>query len=94
MSKTKRVRDLVWLLAITHKRRKGKPREYIAACSGGALQLLFFHQHLYQTMNVPGSWIDFKLHTLPECRKLAPYLYKGLMEERSKSRAKAKKVPA
>ena len=65
----------VWLLAITWKRRKGKPREYIAVCTGGVLHILSYHQHLYQSLNVPGSWIDFKLHTFSEFKKLAPRLY-------------------
>lgn len=66
---------LVWLLAITYKRRKGKPREYIAVCNGGVLHILFFHQQLYKSMKVPGSWIDFKLHKPSEFKKLAPTLY-------------------
>lgn len=75
---------MYWLLCITWKRRKGQPREPIALCTGGALQMLFLHQALAKRLKVPESWIDFKLYTTAkEVRKLAPYLYGEFLKHKS-----------
>lgn len=76
---------MYWLLAITWKRRKGKPREYIALTTGGVLQVLCLHKSLAKSYNVPESWVDFKLYcTAREVKKLAPGLYDGVRAQKVK----------
>jgi hypothetical protein len=79
-------KSLLWLLEITWKRRKGRPREYVGICSGGALHVLAFHQHIYRSLKVPGSWVDFKLRTIAECRQLAPKLCADLRAQDASGR--------
>lgn len=76
---------MYWLLTITWKLRKGKPSEVIALTTGGILQLLLLHKHLANSMKVPESWIEFKLYkTAKEVRRLAPSLYRDLLERKRK----------
>ena len=73
--RSKTNRPLVWLLEVTWKRRKGQPREYIGVCNGGVVHVLLFHKSIADELKVPQSWINFKLHTLAEFKKLASRLY-------------------
>ena len=79
---------MYWVLTITWKRRKDKPSEPIAMCSGGVLHILFFHKELAKQLKIPESWIDFKLYTrLIEVKRVAPQLYKEWAQKKLEVRS-------
>jgi hypothetical protein len=78
--RARKITKMYWLLAITWKRRKGQPREYIAICTGGPIPMLLLHQELAKQNKVPESWIDFHLYaTAKEVRRAAPKLYQEFL---------------
>lgn len=73
--RSKTNKPLFWLLTVTWKRRKGKPSEIAAVCTGGVIHVLFLHKELAKHLHVPESWVAFKLRSEAEFKRLAPEFY-------------------
>lgn len=49
--------DLIWVIEVTRKRRKGAPREAVAVTTGGMLQALLLADRVAGQLKVPPSWV-------------------------------------